>query len=234
MIDLDHLFERDGLSRADTLGVYLIGSRAHGTAGPASDHDLIVVARPHRRRWRGMTWLVREGWVPPDPPRDRGARRDFIGDQEHQIWLFDAPTFTALRDAHVPLALECLDLPPAQVWLGRHDLRAGFTLDRDRLQRAFTWVADRHVERSRRAHEALSPADDPTPARKLLVHALRILKYGIQLAERGAIVDYGAANALRRAILSDPAPDWSALFARVQPTHDELRAALARACARPS
>lgn len=230
MIDLDHLFDVDRIARDEALGVFVIGSRAHGTAGPAADHDLVVVTRPHRRRWRGMTWLVREGWVPPDPPRYRGARRDFLGDAAHQVWLFDAPTFLAMRDAHVPLALECLSSPPPQVWLARADLAAGFAVDRARLRRAYEWVAARHLERAERASLALAPGEDPTAARKLAVHALRTLMYGVQLAERGAIVDHGAAATLRRELLADPAAPWSEVAARVRPVHAELAARLARAC----
>lgn len=232
MIDLDHLYDVDGLAREHTRNVYLIGSRAHGTAAADADFDLVVVMAPHRRRWRGMHWLARDGWVPPDRPRYATARRDFLGRPDHQVWIFDTPTFLALRDAHVLLALECLHLPPANVWRADDDLRAGFELDPDRLAPSIRWIAERHWTKGARALATLAPGDDPRPARKLLVHALRALRFGAQLAEHGAIVDLGAANELRRLVLADPADAWPALESRVRPYYDDSLAAFAAALSR--
>ena len=230
MIDLEHLFARDGLAREHTVNVYLIGSRAHGTAREGADYDVVVVMAPHRRRWRGMQWMIRDGWVMPDRARYAAARRDFVGCADHQVWIFDTPTFLAMRDAHVLLALECRSLPAANVWLAREDLRAGFVVDRAILGPSIRWTAERHWEKGARALASLPAGDDPRPARKFLVHAVRALRFGAQLAESGAIVDFGAANEARGRILEDPAVDWHALAGRVGPLYDASLAAFARAC----
>jgi hypothetical protein len=229
--DLEALIAVDGLSREDLLNVYVIGSRAHGTAHAGSDHDIVAVMRPHRRRWRGMQWLVRDGWAAPDARRYRGARRDFIGRDDRQIWVFDAPTFIKMRDAHVLLALECLWLPAEQVWLRREELGAGFVVDRGALAPAITYVAERHWDKGRRALSELADGEDPTAGRKFLVHAMRALMFGAQLAGRGRIVDYGAANGLRRELLAAPACAWEALARRFEPTFAGLAEAFTRACA---
>lgn len=229
-MDLEHVFAVDGLSREDTLNVYVIGSRAHGTAHAGSDHDLVAVTRPHRRRWRGMQWLVRDGWIAPG--RYRGARRDFIGHVDRQIWVFELSTFLRMRDAHGLLALECLSLPPAQVWLAREDLGAGFAVDRGVLGPAIRYVAERHWDKGRRALEGLAAGEDPTAGRKFLLHGMRALMFGAQLAERGSIVDFGAANELRGALLGEPAGSWMALAGRFEPVYAGLMDAFVRACAR--
>lgn len=56
------------------------------------------------------------------------------------------------------------------------------------------------------AHKAVMDAD-MEKAKKSVYHALRILGFGLQLAETGRIMDYSAHNRLRESILY--APDFT-------------------------
>lgn len=57
---------------------------------------------------------------------------------------------------------------------------------------------------------------------KSLFHSLRILVFGIELAQTGALTDFSAANAYWNELWAAQEMDWSKLQARWQPVHNAL------------
>lgn len=237
-MDLDTLHARFGLDPALTRNVYLVGSRAQGCAREASDHDLFVVMDDDGRKWFGMEWLHREGWVPRDPARYRGARRAFIGEDDVQLWIFQPRTFAAMLGGHALCALECLFVPPPCRWKHTLELRGELTLELATLRRAVEFSARAHREKSARLFTTQAPRGrrrapvppDPAQARKLYAHALRFLEYGRQLARHGALVELAANNTLRADVVACDG-GWDELDARFGPIFEERLAAFHRACA---
>ena len=57
---------------------------------------------------------------------------------------------------------------------------------------------------------------------KSLFHSLRILNFGLQIATKGKIFDYGLANAFWTEIIEAKETDWSVLKERYQPIYNGL------------
>ena len=240
-MDLNALHARFRLDPARTRNVYLVGSHAHGCARETSDHDIFVVMEDDGRKWFGMQWMYREGWVAREPARYRGARRAFIGKPDVQLWIFQPATFSAMLAGHALCAIECLFVPPACVWKQTLDLRADFELELAALQRSVETAARIHREKAERLFTTQPPKGrrrkplppDPAQARKQLAHALRFLEYGRQLAQHGALTDLGASNTIRAEVVGCSG-GWAELERRFTSVYKERLAAFRKACERPS
>lgn len=211
-------------SPEELLGVYLFGSHAYGALRPDSDKDLLVILADSTRRRRDMRWLIEDGWVPPGDWKS--ARRAFVGRKRFQIWAFEEETFLRMLSAQVPLALEALFLPPPlvlQSWTA-----PAIVINRRRLWESYSYVSAAHWQKG--LARFLVEGATVYEAKKLLLHSLRVLLFGAQLAKYQKIIDYSAANPLREEILSYPETSPEAHQAAFLPTWSALRAELERLC----
>ena len=121
------------------------------------------------------------------------------------------------------------------MWKQRHDFGAGFTVDHQTLLASTRATAEAHRDKAAKMFAALArpkPKHDRYQAQKQLMHALRFVDFGIQLARHGAIVDYGVGADWRAELLAVESDEW-AVYAELFEARYRVRVEqLARLCDR--
>jgi len=166
------------------MNIYPYGSRVYGTADEKSDTDLILVA---------------------DSADEPDAQIHWSG-VDLTIWT--AAEFQWLLNEHDPAALECWFLPND---MAVRSSEFEFKLDLSKLRRSFSakssnsWV---------KAKKKIEVHNEFRLGLKSLFHSLRILDFGLQIANTGKIVDYSASNDRWRTILQqrDGVAGWNRCF----------------------
>lgn len=99
--------------------------------------------------------------------------------------------------------------------------KSHFNLDLDvtKLRHALSEKASHSFVK---AKKKIDKEKDYYIGRKSLFHSLRILTFGTQIAEMGAIVDYSAANHHWFDILNEPYYEWSWFDSKYGPVYNEL------------
>ncbi|KAL6080515.1 hypothetical protein QOT17_000153 [Balamuthia mandrillaris] len=187
-LGLCDLLQRLCLRPEKVLNVYQSGSRVFGTATETSDWDFtIVVADPSE----GEDGPFLEGKsCPPETSTTRLVGEHILVSPDIDANLFTSSTFIRLVEEQDMVALMCLFLPSEYVWKQQEDFRSLFRLDLQRLRTPVSTISHKAFGYASICHRE----GQPLKARKNLVHSLRYLHFGIQLAENGAIVDYSVAN----------------------------------------
>ncbi|WP_437333386.1 hypothetical protein [Sorangium sp. So ce394] len=182
--------------------VFRAGSRVYGTATAASDEDFVAV-------------LAR-----------RDAKQDLAFAPGVNVVVHGLDSFRHAIAEHSVFALECLFLPPEHRLKGARPPFA-FKLDRRKLAAS---AASRSASDFKKAGARFD--DEPEASKKKLFHALRVPLFAVQIAETGAIHDYGAANPYWREILADERLDWEPYRATYGPLREGLCARLAALASR--
>jgi hypothetical protein len=166
--------------------VYPYGSHVYGTAREDSDRDVVVI------------------------PREKIQSHDSFDftDSAGVTWSYkthDRETFQDAIDRHEVYALECLSLPREQIILSPPRPWT-FKLNFQRLRESFSSKVSWDQVRAKKKFQVES---DFTRGKKSLFHAIRILQFGIQVAESGGkVTDFQSANDYWMEIWTNPSRVW--------------------------
>lgn len=167
------------------------GSHVYGTADYNSDHDYIIVV---------------EDGVKHD---DQYIRSD--GDYS----VFSASHFQQLLDEQYISVIEAYFTTPVEGSLSRFV----YSLNKSKLRESISQRASNSYVKCKKK---LTVEDGQQRiGTKSLFHSLRMLTFGIQLAENGKITDFSAANHYLERI-NEIGYDWDALKTEFQPIYNSL------------
>lgn len=174
------------------VALYPYGSHVYGTAVEGSDEDYITVLKYMPERHQIIT---------------RDNKAFVIHDQtslQRGIW------------AHEPYALETYFLSP-----DRHlkHIPWDFKLNLHALREAFSQKASHSMVKAKKKFEV---EGDLKRGKKSLFHSLRILNFGIQVATKGKIVDFSAANDFWWEIYTNPSEKWEDYQKTYRPVYNGL------------
>lgn len=130
------------------------------------------------------------------------GKRDLIRRPRVNIIVQTAEQFQQGLREHSILALECFFTPPEARLkdgpIGEFKLNPAVLLDKatETSQTDFNKAVARW-------------SDQPEASKKKLYHSIRILMFATQIAQRGRIDDYGAANGVWTAIRDNWSQDWA-------------------------
>lgn len=193
---LHNLGLNDVDARGEVLNIYEFGSRVYGTGGPKSDYDYIVVLKGHNN----------------------------ISDVKHYGFvdgtIYDEASFEVAIDHHEVSVLECLFLPNAHII--RECRKFNFIIDPTRLRESFSSKASNSFVKAKKKF-TVDKDKNPYIAKKSLWHSIRILKFGIQIAINGRIVNYSEANPIWEAIRDNSSDDWEDYKRTYQPIYNETK-----------
>ena len=80
----------------------------------------------------------------------------------------------------------------------------------------------------RKVRESPSASEEPEPSRKKLFHALRVPVFALEIATKGRLGDYAAANAHLDVIRRGPLDDFAYYEEKLGPAREALVAELSR------
>jgi len=175
--------------------VYHYGSFVYGVNSKFSDNDLIIIS---------LDKLI-------EPKQETRDNTD--------ITMYGVDYFQELVDNHEITALECLFLDNNHVIKKNHEF--DFSLDLGKLRRAISSKASNSYVKAKK--KMIVEGDDASVyiGKKSLWHSLRILKFGIQIATHGRIVDYKENNDLwGDIVLSNKC--WDEYNYKYKPIYNEL------------
>lgn len=163
----------------DVVAIYPYGSRVYGCHDKGSDHDWVIVHKSYL--------------LPSGAFKDNAISSD---DRTHQAICFSRAGFRSAIDYYDITALECIFLPNEMKLMSKmvFDIRK---MDKSDMANAIISKASASWHLAKNAIKDM----DVEKAKKNVYHALRILGFGIQIAETDGIADYSAANHLQKAIL---------------------------------
>ncbi|MEE5181083.1 hypothetical protein JDW21_19400 [Bacillus subtilis] len=115
-----------------------------------------------------------------------------------------------IKDHHIS-AMECIFQNPNDQYLKY------FTLDKEKLRREISAVSSNSFVKCKKK---IALGEDYI-GRKSMFHSLRILMFGIQIAEHGKIIDYSCANNLLPDIMN--LKTWEDIKEKYQPIYNQLK-----------
>ena len=174
------ILDKFDIGLSQVVCIYPYGSRVYGSHGPDSDHDWIIV--------------YKSSLLPSGAFRDNAISSD--ENKSHQAVCYSRSGFRNAIDTYDIVALECAFLSagsplmesmkfPIRKWVPKEMVAAVIT------KASASW------------HLAKMHSDDDERTKKNAYHALRVLKFGEQMAEFGRIIDFSATNQLRQEIGGD-------------------------------
>lgn len=174
---------------------YLYGSKVYGTADEESDIDYVQVSNSFE-----------------------GEKQ--VSGQNVDITKYSPELFQKMLDDHDVSALECFFLPPNLVGKCGPCPEFNFQLDLAKLRRSFSAKASNSWVK---AKKKIDVHQEYRLGRKSLFHCLRILDFGIQIAEHGMIVDYSRANLMWTTIQEQGFETWQEYKDAWQSTYNNMR-----------
>lgn len=175
------------------LCMYTYGSHVYGTNVEGSDEDYIVVLS-HARETHELIERDNKSFVIHD---ETSLQRG--------IW------------AHEPYALETYFL--ASKHRLKDTVKWDFKLETRVLRESFSQKASHSWVKAKKKIEVEA---DYKRGKKSLFHSLRILTFGLQLAEEGKITDFGAANEWWWDIYTNPSTKYEDYLKQFRPIYNGL------------
>lgn len=178
-----HILTDFKLEDSDVLNVYPYGSRVYGTHGSQSDHDYIVVMK------------------------NGALDKDSLDSSYHKlnVTIYSQDSFQEKLNLHKISALECFFVPDSFMLKKLH--KFSFTLNKKILRESISEKASQSWVKSKKKFEVVQDRNVYI-AKKSLFHSLRIIDFGIQIASKGSIENYGSSNYLWEEIYTNPADQW--------------------------
>lgn len=175
----------------NVIAIYPYGSRVYLNARKNSDYDYIVIVKNKTN----------------EQYSDRLININFFTAEEHQTRL----------DEHEISALECYFLPDdLQI---KHSGIFGFKLDLSKLRHSLSAKSSNSWVKAKKKL-TVEKDYDLDLGRKSLFHSMRIIDYGIQIANNGKIVDYGSCNDLFNEIMNTYT--WGQMFENYKQKYNAL------------
>lgn len=130
-----------------------------------------------------------------------GGRQDLILRPKVNIVCHSPVSFQQALDSHSVFALECLYSPlDTRIKVGPS---FSTRIDKARLKAKATETSDSDFNKAKRIFDS-----DWVGAKKKIYHSIRVLMFVNQIVTHGRITDYGEANSLRSALLSNTSHNW--------------------------
>lgn len=163
--------------------VFSYGSRVYGTHSNLSDYDFIVVM--------------------DDSIHDKDSLESSYNNLN--ISLYGETSFNEKLNLHKISALECIFLPSNKIL--KNNLKSKFNLNKKILRESISEKASHSWVKSKKKFEVIQDRNVYI-AKKSLFHSLRIIDFGLQIANTGKIENYASCNELWEDIITDPADSW--------------------------
>lgn len=176
------------------IGLYKYGSMVYGSNTETSDEDYILILK------RGQSGTIL--------------------DYGNKSFVVHTPTsFQRGLWAHEPYALETFFLPADMVFKSGHIWDFG-KIDLSVLRHSFSAKSSHSFVK---AKKKIDVEKDFYRGKKSLFHSLRILDFGIQLAEHGKVQDFtSATERWWWDIYTDPSESWETYKVKYRPIHNGL------------
>lgn len=191
------LIQAFNLKNTDILNVYPIGSRVYGTHAPNSDYDFVIVGNVYLSNFLG-----------PNKDDTMLLSKNYAG-KCLQALIYTTQSFSNSLKQHSVLAMECFYLPEDLVL--QKAVIFNFNLDKKQLRNRVMQKAIYDWERFKTKFEN----GKTQKAKRSLFHSLRVLDFGLQIANTGKINDYTSCSALWKNIRenkSENGKDYKGLF----------------------
>eukprot|EP01087_Luapelamoeba_hula_P011862 TRINITY_DN3282_c0_g1_i6.p1 TRINITY_DN3282_c0_g1~~TRINITY_DN3282_c0_g1_i6.p1 ORF type:complete len:310 (-),score=56.78 TRINITY_DN3282_c0_g1_i6:665-1594(-) len=191
------------LDPAHVLNVYVVGSRVWGTAMPDSDLDLAIVM--------DTTYTHPDGEL-------------MLSTKDIDAYVCNRVIFEEGLVDHILFHLMCLCLPSEHVWLQREPIHETlFSLDRDlSLPQLRASVSAEAARTWCKAMKKWNLEDNIPLSKKDIIHALRELLFGLQMAQHHRIIDFTAANEYHERMRKEESTDWPHYKAAYHPIYNDL------------
>lgn len=167
----DYILNQLGI-KGDVIGLYQYGSQIYGTSTSESDYDYIIVMK---------------GALLPS-----GAFRDnAISNKDYTIQgvVYSRGGFQDAINNYDIAAMECLSLDESKVLVNKWPFKVSNWKEKEMVKAIIKKASD-----SRHLSKMQSKNGDKERAIKSMFHALRILKFGLQLKEHKKIVNFEECN----------------------------------------
>lgn len=174
------------------IGCYMYGSTVYGTDREDSDVDFIVVDRDQ---------------LQPEKKKTEGVV---------DLNFYSEEKFKQMLEEHDIAALECMFLPSKFVSVNKIAMPE---LNLPKLRASISRTASNSFVKCKKK---LIVEHDYYIGKKSLWHSLRILMFGIQIAQHGRIVDYSEANSLWPEIVLCDKNDWEHYKFKYKGLHNQL------------
>lgn len=186
-----------GLISKDYFALYCYGSRVFGTSHINSDWDLVAAYE--------------------DP-----ALHNVHVNQAVDMSVFSRAMFQEKINKHDDKILTCLFMPPEFVIIQPKE-KWHFELDVEKLWTVFSKKAAYHWKRGKHFFVKQPKRDDCFyVAKKELVHSLRTLDFGIQIAKYGKIQNMQTMISEYHRMMSSPSTSWKEYEDEWRPVYDVL------------
>lgn len=183
----------DGISDKDVLAVYPYGSRVYGTSKPMSDYDFIIITK--------------------------NITRDTLGLSNHvHATIYSLKDYMQRLEDHEISILECMSLPKEMMVksLIHPQLKE---INLEKLRHSISGKSSNSLVKANKKLKLYDDRQSHYIGLKSMFHSLRMIRFGIQIATHGKIVDYGECNELYDQMLNETL-DWDFLFAKYKPYHN--------------
>lgn len=190
------LLTRIGLSDSQVIEAYMYGSRVYGTAKKTSDWDFIVV--------------VDEKDYTTEQYSDNLINVNFFRFKSHHQRIAECE----------PSAMECCFLDDKFILKRQYPLYYKMlNINPDKLRRAFSAKSSNSWVKAKKKLTVPEDYNDQV-GKKSLWHAMRIIDFGIQIATKGRIEDYGSCNWFYDEVMY--CKDWSEMFEKYKKRYNEM------------
>jgi hypothetical protein len=136
--------------------------------------------------------------------------------------LYKQSTFLQKLNETWLQALMCIYLPQEHIL--RHDIQElapeNVTIYHKKLARSVAAESDKHFRMAKRKWKK---EENHRTGKKMLIHTIRGLQFGIQIVQHERIIDYKCANELYHEIMSRTDDDWNVYEQAYKPQYHELR-----------
>jgi len=181
-----------GISTSDMDAVYAFGSRVYGTYNGKSDYDFIVVSA-----------VARDG--------------ETISRGKLNLHLYTPDKFQENLSRHKVVPIECYFAPVIHRLVDRKNFN--IKLDLKKLRSEFSEKSSNSWVKGKKKLEV---EHDFYIGKKSIFHSIRILIFGIQLANHGKIVDFSEANGFYTDIVNSNETEWAFFKEKYQPVYNNL------------
>lgn len=183
--DTPRAIAASGVDEQQIINLFLVGSRLHGTASPASDYDFVMVTTDEAHHPHG----------------------DKVESDHLDITIFKRSDYKAKVEAGVDWqVLEPLWAPEPNRWIFKENFLDYYTRDLVNLRVAVSSISNKGHSY---AKILMTKESNYYVAKKNLAHGIRNLRLGIQVIEHGGIVDYTETKELYDQIMAETSEDWA-------------------------
>jgi hypothetical protein len=184
-----------GIREEEVLAVYPYGSRVYGTARPMSDYDFIIIT-------------------------ENTTTGEALGLSNHiHATIYSLADYQQQLRNHEISVLECMSLPREMMVksLVHPQLEA---IDVQVLRQSISAKSANSLVKAKKKIELYSDRTSQYIGLKSLFHSLRMIRFGMQVATHGRIVDYGECNELYFNMMQEPL-NWPYLKEKYKALHNQ-------------